>query len=62
MGYHKKIDYFFNGKYIGSTNSYKTCKDARNSYLNYISNSNLSVKFWDTILLNPKKLKCFYSR
>jgi len=35
----KKIDVYYCGKYLHSTNSFKTCKEARQSVLNYLNNS-----------------------
>ena len=37
MKLYKKIDLFFNGDYVCSTNQSKTCKQAVNSYLESIS-------------------------
>jgi len=52
-GKHKKIDLFLkdlNGYYTyeTSTNSYKTCKDAKNSFMakhNYLDNAQVKASF-----------------
>jgi hypothetical protein len=31
----KKIDVFYNGHYLHSTNSYKTCREAKQAAINY---------------------------
>ena len=35
----KKIDVYYCGKYLHSTNSFKTCKEARQAVINYLNNS-----------------------
>lgn len=66
---YKKIDYFFNGKYEGSTNSYPTCKDAKEALLtNYAEQvrRNISgyspkmIEHFKEVVRSPEKLKCFF--
>lgn len=35
----KKIDVFYNGHYLHSTNSYKTCREAKQAVINYMNNT-----------------------
>lgn len=58
----KKIDIFFNGKYLCSTNQARTCKDAKTSYLGMLENRSYPMKGDKEILDNPKKLKAFFDK
>lgn len=59
---HKKIDLFFNGKYLCSTNQAKTCRDAKISYIGMLENRSYPQKDDKEILANPKKLKAFFDK
>lgn len=59
----KKIDLYFNGDFLCSTNQSKTCKDAIKKYLDRISN----YKFYNTlvdkqILKNTNLLKARFCK
>lgn len=51
---YKKIDLFFDGKYLCSTNWSKTCKAAKQNYLDTTKNEN--------VVKNPKLLKAFFDK
>lgn len=63
----KKIDLFFDGKYINSTNMSKTCKQAKQKYLDYLKkdSSSAGIKLSERsklILASPEKLKAFFDK
>lgn len=61
----KKIDVFFDGKYLFSTNMTKTCKEAKKNYLTYLAKRSLGIELSQTgkaILANPNKLKAFFDK
>jgi predicted transcriptional regulator with HTH domain len=62
---YKKIDLHFRGKYLCSTNSSKTCKEAKQKYLAYLNETSpngiiLSATSQE-ILANPSELKANFS-
>lgn len=58
----KKINLYFMGDYLFSTNMSKTCKEARNKYLNMIENrSDSQLSLVDKqIKKYPKSLKASF--
>lgn len=50
----KKIDLFFEGKYLCSTNQSKTCREAKDKYLKTTKD--------DLIKTYPRKLKAFFDK
>lgn len=58
----KKIDLFFNGKYLCSTKQAKTCKEAKEKYINAIKSSTVQTGTYDAILKNTDKLKAFFDK
>jgi hypothetical protein len=66
---YKKIDLYFNGQYISSTNQSKTCKEAKEKYLkrikDSIENENLIGTLKErylTFLATPEKVKAFFDK
>lgn len=58
---YKKIDLYYNGDYLCSTNQSKSCKEAVKNYIEritYYAHYNNLVD--SQILKNPKLLKAFY--
>jgi hypothetical protein len=66
MKTYKKIDLYFMGDYLCSTNQSKTCKEAVNKYLENLKerkNSFAGLTFIQRIILdNPKELKANFGR
>lgn len=60
----KKIDLYFNGDYLFSTNMAKTCKEAKNKYINMIENrSDCNLSLVDRqIKKNPKGLTAYFDK
>lgn len=70
-GTYPKIDCFFDGEYLHSTNHYKTCREAKEGALEHfrriIKNNNAgyssnTIAKYKKILSQPEKLKCYFDR
>lgn len=63
---YKKIDLFFNGDYLCSTNQSKTCKAATARYIELAEQSKHSftgtTRLQDAVLKNPKGLKAYFDK
>jgi len=60
---YKKIDLFYRGDYLCSTNQSKTCKDAVNAYIDRISNNSYYNGLVDPqILKNQEHLKAKFNK
>jgi len=68
---HKKIDLFYNGQYLASTNMSKTCKEAKLRILQVYqdqityANSGYTDKHYSRmrdIIANPTKLKAYFDK
>ncbi len=58
-----KIDLFYNGDYLCSTNQSRTCKDAVSSYLDRINTRSYYNGLVDRqVLKNPKLLKARFDK
>lgn len=66
MKLYKKIDIYFNGDYVCSTNQSKTCKDALKRYIEIATSSKHSFAgatlTQDRVLKNPKGLKAYFDK
>lgn len=66
MKTYKKIDLYFNGDYLFSTNQAKTCKQAIARVIEIAENSKHSfcgtTRIQDAILKNPKLLKAYFDK
>lgn len=63
MKTYPKIDLYFLGDYLCSTNQSKTCKTAINAYLERIESRNFYNTLVDRVILeNPKTLKARKSK
>ena len=66
MKTYKKIDLYFQGDYVCSTNQSKTCKDAVKRYLEIAENSKHSfcgtTRLQDMILKRPQDLKAYFDK
>lgn len=51
---YKKIDLFYDGTYLCSTNMHKKCKDAKDMYL--------AATTIEKIKKEPKKLKAYFDK
>lgn len=63
---YKKIDLFFDGKYLCSTNNSKTCKQAKERYIANAKYTkeyfNVSANNLDKILANTEKVKAYFDK
>jgi hypothetical protein len=58
MKLYKKIDLFYNGDYLCSTNQAKTCREARTKYLDTVRHDNSKLGLLDQrIKKHPELLK-----
>jgi hypothetical protein len=66
MKTYKKIDLFFEGSYLCSTNQSKTCKEAVRRYLETLelrAHSFAGVGRLDALILRqPKQLKAYFAK
>lgn len=59
----KKIDLFFAGDYLCSTNQARTCKEAREKYVSSLINRMPNVSNTEFyIVRNPKQIKARFSK
>lgn len=66
MKTYRKIDIYFNGDYLCSTNQNRTCKEVRQRVIDIAESSKHSfcgtTRMQDAILKNPKGLKAFFDK
>lgn len=63
MKFFRKIDLYFNGDYLCSTNQSRTCRDAVKAYLERISRGNYYNTLVGSRILNrPDPLKARFNR
>jgi hypothetical protein len=66
MKTYKKIDLFFLGDYLTSTNQSKTCKEAKTKYLASLEDREHSfaglTSVEDLVLLKPHELKAYFDK
>lgn len=68
-GNFKKIDCYFDGEYLHSTNSYKTCKEAKEAAIknaeriikNEVGYSKNMINRAEKMLADPSKIKCVFA-
>jgi len=60
MKLYKKIDIYFKGQYIASTNLSRTCKDAKTKFLEIYEKYNIDIH--RAIRNEPDKLKTYFDR
>ena len=62
----KKIDLYFNGDYVCSTNQSRTCKEAIRRYLEIAENRKHSfcgiTRIQEAILKRPEGLKAYFDK
>jgi hypothetical protein len=63
MKTYKKIDLYFLGQYVCSTNQSKTCRAAVAAYLKRLKGSTDRLGVTDTLILQrPHELKAFFDK